>query len=72
MHVPTGETPFLLTYRTKAIISVDISMSTLRVEWVDRDQNDAQLCPILNQSEDSHHSMPIADSGRAPQESEDS
>jgi len=31
-RVPTGEIPFSLVYGTEAIILVDISMPTLRVE----------------------------------------
>jgi len=48
----TGEALFLLAYGTEMIISVDIRLLTLRVEGVDRDQNDAQLCLILDQSEE--------------------
>jgi len=40
-RVPTGEIPFSLAYGTEAIIPVNVSMPTLHVEGVDRDQNDA-------------------------------
>ena len=36
-RVMTGETPFLLAYRTEVIILVDISMLTLRAERVVQD-----------------------------------
>ena len=45
-YVPTGETPFSL-----AIISVDISMPTLRVEEVVQDQNNFLLYLMLDHSE---------------------
>ena len=51
-HTPMGETPFSLAYRTKAIIPVYISMSTLREEGVIQDQNDALLCLMLDHSEE--------------------
>jgi len=69
--------PFSLAYGMEVIILVDISMPILRVEGVDRDQNDAQLFLILNQSEEKrqqaqiHHSIPTADLSNAPQEVED-
>jgi len=50
--VPTGKTQFSLAYRTETIIPVDISVLTLHVEGVDRDQNVAQLFLILDQSEE--------------------
>jgi len=46
-YVPTGETPFSL-----AIISVDISMPTLRVEEVVQDQNNFLLYLMLDHSEE--------------------
>ena len=51
-RVPTRETPFSLAYGTEAIIPVDISMSTLRVERVVLDQNDTQLHQMLDHSEE--------------------
>jgi len=51
-RVPTGETPFSLAYRIESIISVDISMSTLRVERVAQDKNDAILRLMLDHSEE--------------------
>jgi len=55
--VPTCEISFLLVFKTKAIISIDISMPTLRVEGVDsegvdQDQNDARLRMTLDQSKE--------------------
>jgi len=38
-HILAGETPFSLTYGTKAIIPVDICMPTFHTEEIDRDQN---------------------------------
>jgi len=40
-----GETPFSLTYGTKAIILVDIYMCTLHMKDVDWDQNAFQVRP---------------------------
>ena len=49
--VPTGETPFLLAYRTKAIIPVDICIPTLRTGEINQVQNAIQLCFAQDQSE---------------------
>ena len=51
-RVPTGKTLFSLAYGTEVIIPVDISMLTLHVKRVDRDQNAAQLRLLLDQSEE--------------------
>jgi len=51
-RVLAGETPFLLGYRTKAIISVDISMPMLRTGEIGQDQNSIQLCLAQDQSEE--------------------
>ena len=55
----TGEISFSLAYVTETIIPVDISMLTLLVEGVDRDQNDAQLRLILDQSEEKRQQAQI-------------
>ena len=65
-RVPTRETPFSLAYGTEAIIPVDISMPTLRVERVVLDQNDTQL----HRSPNPHRSLSTANSGGSPQEGE--
>jgi len=43
----------------EAIIPIDISMPTIRVEGVDRDQNDAHLRLILDQSEEKREQAQI-------------
>ena len=58
-RVPTGETPFSLAYGTEVIIPVDISMPTLRVNGVDRDQNGAQLRLVLDQSDEKRQQAQI-------------
>ena len=58
-RIPTGETLFSLANRTKAIIPIDFSMSTLFVEGVDQDKNDVQLCLILDQSEEKRQQAQI-------------
>ena len=50
---PTGETTFLLSYRTEVIILVDICMHTLRTEEINQDLNAIQLCLAQDQSEES-------------------
>ena len=58
-RVPTGKTLFSLAYGREVIIPVDISMLTLHVKRVDRDQNDAQLRLILYQSEEKRQQIQI-------------
>ena len=77
-RIPTGETPFSLAYKKKITIPINISMPTFQVEGVDRDQNDAQLCLILDQSEEKRQQAQIRiiiyqqkNLVRAPQEGED-
>ena len=41
--IPTRETPFKLTFGTKAIILLDIRLSTLQTENFDPQQNQNQL-----------------------------
>ena len=40
---PTGETPFNLTYDTKAVIPVEIGVTSKRREFFDKETNDDQL-----------------------------
>jgi hypothetical protein len=40
---PTKETPFKLTFRTKAIILVEIGMTTLRTTFQKEEENEGQL-----------------------------
>ncbi|XP_050277971.1 uncharacterized protein LOC126719467 [Quercus robur] len=40
---PTGETPFSLTYGTKAFIPVEVGLTSLRREFFDEQTNDDQL-----------------------------
>ena len=42
-RTPTRETPFNLTYGTKAVISVEIGFPSLRTEFFDEHSNDDQL-----------------------------
>ena len=42
-RIPTGETPFRLTFGTEAIIPLDIGLPTLRIENFDSEQNEGQL-----------------------------
>ena len=39
----TGETPFSLTYRTEAVIPVEVGLTSLRREFFDEQTNDDQL-----------------------------
>jgi len=54
-RVPTGKTPFLLAYGTEAIIPIDVSMLTLRVEGVLQDQNDNLLHLMMDHLEERRH-----------------
>ena len=58
-RVPTSETEFSLAYEIEVFVLVSISMPTLRVERVDSDQNNAQLCLTLDQSEEKRQQMQI-------------
>uniref|UniRef100_A0A2N9FY66 Uncharacterized protein n=1 Tax=Fagus sylvatica TaxID=28930 RepID=A0A2N9FY66_FAGSY len=42
-RTPTGETPFRLTYGTKAVIPVEVGLTTWRTNNYDEESNDAQL-----------------------------
>ena len=42
-RTPTGETPFNLTYGTKAIISVEVGLTSLKREFFDEQDNNDQL-----------------------------
>ena len=42
-RTPTGETPFNLMYGTKAVIPVEVGLTSLRTEFVDEQNNDDQL-----------------------------
>jgi len=41
--IPTGETPFNLTYGTEVVIPVEIGLTSLRKEFFDEHSNDDQL-----------------------------
>ena len=41
--MPTGETPFNLTYGTEAIIPVEVGLTNLRTKFFDEQSNDDQL-----------------------------
>ena len=51
-RVPIGETLFSFAYGTEAIIPVDISMPTFRIEGVVLDHNDTLLRLMLAHSEE--------------------
>ena len=42
-RMPTGETPFNLTYKTEAVIPVEVGITSLRTEFFDEQSNDDQL-----------------------------
>ena len=42
-RTPTGETPFNLTYGTKAVIPVEVGLASLRIEFFDKQSNNDQL-----------------------------
>ena len=58
-HIPTGKTPFLLAYGTKAIIYVDICMPTVRTLEIDQSHNATQLCLKLDQLEEQRREAQI-------------
>ena len=58
-RILTRETPFSLAYGTEAVIPIDISMLTLRVERVVPDQNDTLLRLMLDHSEERHQQVQI-------------
>ena len=41
--MPTGETPFNLTYGIKAVISVEVGLTNLKMEFFNEQSNDNQL-----------------------------
>ena len=42
-RIPTGETPFRLTYGTKAVILVKVGVASIRQEVLCKEDNDDQL-----------------------------
>ena len=42
-RIPTGETPFRLTYGTKAVIPVEVEVASIRREVLREEDNDNQL-----------------------------
>ena len=42
-RTPIGETPFRLTYGTKAVIPVEVGVTSMRKEAFSEDSNDNQL-----------------------------
>ena len=42
-RTPTGETPFNLTYGTKAVIPVEVGLTSLKREFFYKQSNDKQL-----------------------------
>ena len=51
-RTPTGETPFSLAYRSKAIISVELGLPNYRRAHFSTSQNDENLSISLNLIED--------------------
>ena len=43
MRIPTGETPFLMTFRIEAVVPVEIGLTTFRTSMHDDQQNDKQI-----------------------------
>uniref|UniRef100_A0A2N9GPP7 Uncharacterized protein n=1 Tax=Fagus sylvatica TaxID=28930 RepID=A0A2N9GPP7_FAGSY len=43
VKTPTKETPFKLTFRTEAVIPIDIGMTTLRMTFHKEEENEGQL-----------------------------
>ena len=45
VRIPTGETPFRMTYGSEAVVPVKIGLTTLRTSKYDNQQNEEQLRP---------------------------
>lgn len=43
VKTPTGETPFMLTYRHEAVAPVEVEMPTYRIQHFDQDSNNVKL-----------------------------
>ena len=43
IRIPTGETPFRMTFGTKAVVPVEIGLTTFRIAMYDDQQNDEQI-----------------------------
>ena len=43
VRTPTGETPFKMTFGTKAVIPVEIGVSSIRKVWYNEQSNDKGL-----------------------------
>ena len=46
--MPTGETPFRLTYGSKAVIPVEVGLTSYRVHNHDESKNDEAICLQLD------------------------
>ena len=47
-RIPTGETPFQMTYGSEAVVLVEIGLTTFRTSTYDDNQNEEQLCLNLD------------------------
>jgi hypothetical protein len=43
VRIPTGETPFRMTFRTKVVVPVEIGLMTFHITMYDDQQNDKQI-----------------------------
>uniref|UniRef100_A0A2N9F3Z1 Uncharacterized protein n=1 Tax=Fagus sylvatica TaxID=28930 RepID=A0A2N9F3Z1_FAGSY len=48
VRIPTGETPFRMTFGSEAVVPVEIELTTLRTSAYDDQQNEEQLCLNLD------------------------
>jgi hypothetical protein len=48
VRIPTGETPFRMTFGTEAVVPIEIGMTTFRTAIHDDQQNDSQICLNLD------------------------
>ncbi|XP_050229096.1 uncharacterized protein LOC126678235 [Mercurialis annua] len=55
----TGETPFLLTYGTEAVLPVELGMTSLRVQVVDEDRHEESLKLCLDLLEERRHKVSV-------------
>ena len=46
--MPTGETPFRLTYKSEAIIPTEVGLTSYRVHNHDESKNDEAMCLQLD------------------------
>ena len=47
-RIPTGETPFRMMYGTKAVVPVELGLTTFRTSTYDDQQNERQICLNLD------------------------